>query len=306
LIKKIHIKKIAQLTGHNASIFALTNGKDKHHFRSAAGDGWVAEWNLQSPENGQLIAKVDTQIFSICNIENQNRLVVGNMNGGAHWVDLNEPEATKNIQHHQKGIFGIIQIGDYLYTTGGSGILTKWDIASCRTIESLHLTNQSLRGIDYSKKRNEIAVGASDHAIYLLDATTLEIRKKIEKAHDNSVFSVRYHPNNQWLLSGGRDAHLKVWDLENQYENISSQPAHWFTINDLVFHPKGHLFATGSRDKTVKIWDATTFQLLKVMETIRDNGHLNSVNALHWSNHNDWLISGSDDRSLIIWEVFGD
>ena len=87
------------------------------------------------------------------------------------------------------------------------------------------------------------------------------------------------------------------------YKETFSQPAHWFTINKIVFHPEGKWFATGSRDKTIKIWDAETFELLKVIETMRDKGHINSVNCLLWSEHNDYLLSCGDDRSIIAWEV---
>lgn len=303
MTKKINIKKIAHLTGHNASIFALTPGKDADHFRSAAGEGWVAEWDFRAPENGRLIAKVDSQIFSLCNISDENRLVAGNMYGGAHWVNLDNPDETKNVLHHKKGIYGMQQIDDFLYSAGGDGMLTKWSISKSKTVESVHLSNQSLRCLDFSQKRQEIAVGASDNSIYLLDLKTLFLKKTIENAHDNSVFSITYHPDNQHLMSGGRDAHLNVWDLNNDFKKVSSQPAHWFTINDLAFHPKGHLFATASRDKTVKIWDAQTFELLKVLDTIRNGCHVNSVNALYWSDFNNYLVSGSDDRSMIIWEI---
>lgn len=303
MTKKINTKKIAQLTGHNASIFALTRGKDSNHFRSGAGEGWVAEWDFRAPENGQLIAKVDAQIFSLCNIVNENRLVAGNMNGGAHWVNLDNPDETKNVLSHKKGIYGLLQIGEFLYSAGGDGMLTKWLISDSKTLESIHLSNQPLRCVEYSKKRQEIAVGASDNRIYLLDAATLSLKKTIENAHQNSVFSLKYHPDNQHLVSGGRDAHLNVWDLNDECKKVSSQPAHWFTINDIAFHPNGEFFATASRDKTIKIWNVKTFELLKVLDTIRDGCHVNSVNALYWSTFNNYLVSGSDDRSIIIWEI---
>ena len=84
----------------------------------------------------------------------------------------------------------------------------------------MQLTNQSLRSLAYSAKRNEIAVGASDNHIYFLDAESLELKHKIENAHDNSVFAVHYSLDEKLLFSGGRDARLKVWNLENACENI--------------------------------------------------------------------------------------
>ena len=177
--------------------------------------------------------------------------------------------------------------------------LSRWSVAERRAHDSLHLSNQALRAIAISEPRNEMAVGASDGAIYFLDPGTLEIKNSLSNAHGNSVFTVAYSPDQRHLLSGGRDAMLRVWDLENGPALVSEQPAHWFTLNHLVFSPDGRYFATASRDKTIKIWDAATFQLLKVLETIRDQGHLDSVNRLLWTP--DYLISASDDRSLILW-----
>lgn len=294
------VQKIAQLTGHNSAIYALSPGKDERHFLSAAGDGWVAEWNLDDPDMGRLVAKVETQIFSLCFLPDRDLIVAGNMNGGVHWVDLKDDENTRNIAHHKKGVYGICRVGGHLFTAGGEGLLTRWSVPDRRSLESFHLTNRSLRTVVFSEKRKELAIGASDNSIYILDVDTLELKRKIEEAHANSVFSLRYSPDETQLLSGSRDALLKVWDLENDDAPLRSMPAHLFTINDIVFHPDGHLFATGSRDKMVKIWDAKTFELKKVLEGLRDSGHFNSVNCLLWLGDGT-LASAGDDRSIILW-----
>lgn len=297
------IKKRTQLTGHNASVFALCNGPDTRTFLSGAGDGWMVEWPLANPEIGRLLAKTDAQIFSMVFLPEQQKIVAGDMNGGVHWVDLRHPERTRDIAHHGKGVFSILHAGDFVFTIGGDGILTRWSASEGRSLESLHLSNQSLRSMDYSKARNELALGGSDNNIYLLDASTFEIRQTLLRAHDNSVFSVRYHPNGQQLLSGGRDAMLKVWDLEQLARPVSNQPAHLFTINDICFLADDTCFATASRDKTIKIWDAQTFELLKVLDTIRSGCHVNSVNALLYIVESQLLVSCSDDRSIILWEA---
>lgn len=302
----LQVEKIAQLTGHNASVFALGKDHSPGTFLSGAGDGWIVRWDLDSPKDGRLIAKVETQIFSLFYLPESSVVVAGNMNGGVHWVHLDHPERTRNIAHHQKGVFAIEPYENCLFTAGGQGMLTKWDQSTGRSLESIQLSGQSLRSIAVSAGRKEIAVGSSDNNIYLLDANTLEIRHKLTGAHDNSVFSLAYRRDDQVLLSGSRDAHLKAWQLENGPSCIDDKPAHWFTINSIDFSPCGRWFATASRDKTVKIWDAHSFELLKVLETVRDQGHLNSVNRLFWTAHKNYLVSASDDRSIIIWKVTGE
>ncbi|MBI1223711.1 MAG: WD40 repeat domain-containing protein [Bacteroidetes bacterium] len=299
----MQVSKVAQLTGHNASIFALIEGQDERRIFTAAGDGWVVEWDLDTPDLGKLVAKVDRQVFSLCFLRNEQKIVAGNMDGGVHWIDLNVPDSTKNIGHHQRGVFEILEANGSVFTAGGDGKLSRWSISEMQSTESYHLANQALRCIFFCEKRQELAVGGSDGAIYMLDVASLELRHKITAAHASSVFSIQYSPDGNSLLSGGRDAHLKVWDLENNFEEISSQPAHLFTINSISFSPDRQYFATASRDKTVKIWNASNYELIKVLEGGRDGGHFNSVNRVLWSKHQNMLVSCSDDRTCILWKV---
>jgi WD40 repeat protein len=98
------VRKIAQLTGHNAAVFALTPGKEPHTFFSGAGDGWIAQWNLDEPDTGRLSAKVEAQVFSLLHLPEHHILIAGNMNGGLHWIKPGHPDRTRNIAHHRKGV----------------------------------------------------------------------------------------------------------------------------------------------------------------------------------------------------------
>ena len=230
------------------------------------------------------------------------------MDGGIRWINLDAPESTKNILHHRKGTYGICATDSHVYSIGGDGVLTKWDKKLGRALESIQLSRQALRSLDYCSVRQELAIGSADCNIYLLDVD-LRLKQTIQNAHNQTVFSVRYAPDAQYLISGGRDAFLNVWQSVEYsspknylpFELKSSQAAHIATINDLVFHPNGHLLATASRDKTIKIWETQTWKLLKVINTVRNGGHLNSVNALLWTSQG--LVSASDDRSIILWSI---
>jgi len=300
---QILAKKIAQLTGHRASVFAVEAGPEPQTILSGAGDGWIVQWSLDDPENGKLIAKVDTNIFSLKYIAATETLVVGDMHGGVHWVKPGHPNATKDIAHHKNGVFAILELDNFVFTLGGGGKITRWSKKEERSLESLQLSYHSLRSIAYAGARNELAIGASDENIYILDADSLEIKKTIANAHGKSVFALQYSPDERYLFSGGRDAHFRVWDSKSGYLSVFSEAAHWFTINAITFDPSGHFFATASRDKTIRIWNTKDYSLKKSLDLKKYQGHLNSVNDLYWSPYRNELISASDDRSLIIWEI---
>ncbi len=288
-------------TGHRAAVYTLAYGQSERHFFSAGSDGWIVEWRLDEPETGRVAASVETQVFSLLALPEKKQLIAGNMNGGLHWVDLENPEKTRNIQHHQKGVYDLQQHGPWLFSAGGEGTLTRWALEDARSVESFRLSNRALRTIAIAPGRSELAVGASDGNIYFLDLETLALKNTLLQAHDPAVFTLRYAPDERYLLSGGRDAMLRIWDLKQSPPALhDEQPAHWFTLNHIAYSPDGSRFATASRDKTIKIWDSATFRLLMVFETIRDNGHINSVNRLLWLP--GALISGSDDRTVKLWE----
>lgn len=301
------IHKQYTLTGHEASVFGLCASGEPSSFYSAAGDGWIVRWDLagDDPQLGRLVARVDTQVFFLHALPQYNTLIAGNMYGGVHWIDLAAPEQSRNIAAHQgKGVFAILSQGDQVLSAGGDGRLIRWLAPEGRSTESLHLSHHSLRALAYSAQRQELAVGASDRSIYLLDAHTLALRAHLADAHQSSVFALAYSPDGQHLISGGRDAILRIWSLEAPEAPLLLQHqinAHWFTINDLAFSADGRWLASASRDKTIKIWDAHTFQLCKVLDTIRDGCHVNSVNRLLWLPGPSRLISASDDRSIMVW-----
>lgn len=286
-------------TGHKAAIYALAKSLTPNHFLSAGGDGWIVEWNIADPDLGRLTANVESQVFSMTTAPEEwpeQLVLAGNMTGGLHWINLNVPSQTKNIQHHTKGIYDLLWLKNEVFSAGGDGVLTRWNPKSKSAIESYHLSNKALRSIVYSPEKDLLAVGSSDGNIYLLQRADLKLVNTVV-AHTSSVFSLLWLNSGQQLVSGGRDAMLKIWSED--FNADFAQPAHLYTINKIVQSPDLKYFATASRDRTIKIWSASSFSLLKVLNTIRDGCHTNSVNHLLWLDNN--LISCSDDRSVLIW-----
>jgi WD40 repeat protein len=168
------------------------------------------------------------------------------------------------------------------------------------------LSLKKVRSIDFNDTTSEIAVALGDSNVLIFDLHTLEYKKDFiahqlgEKIIGANI--VRYSPDGKFLLTGGRDAYLNIWSVEN-YELIKSIPAHNWAIYDIVFSPDGSLLATASRDKTVKIWDAKTYQILKRITKENFEAHTHSVNKLIWSTYHNYLVSVGDDKLVMIREI---
>jgi WD40 repeat protein len=300
----MNIQKITTLTGHNGAIYALTSSRDGRRIFSAGGDGWVVEWSLEQPDLGKLVAQVETAVFSLFFFEEKNLLIAGDQNGGLRIIPIDAPENQRHILHHKKGIFDIQLVDNQLVTIGGDGCLTRWNWENFTPQTTLQLAPKSLRAFVFLEKYREIAVAASDGSIYFLDADELYLKRKIDAAHDPSVFLLLFLKEKKELISGGRDAILRFWDLEKSPILLKKDiPAHLFTINHAVLFGKNDtFFATASRDKTIKIWESETGELKKVIDTLRNGGHIRSVNRLRFL-PGQILLSASDDRQIIVWKI---
>jgi WD40 repeat protein len=300
----IQVQKVATLTGHQDCVYTLEPGGQSNIFYSASGDGMVVAWDLENPGQGELVARVSTSVYALRWLPEQELLVVGHNHNGLQILDVPGKKIIKSVAIGGGAFFDIAYAPSLqkIYVGAADGSLIMLDSREFTVLKVRQYANKSVRSIAYNAARNELAVGYSDHFIRILEADTLELKQEI-RAHANSVFTVAYSPNGEFLLSGSRDAHLKAWQANAGYQEHASIIAHLFTINHIVFSPDNQYFATGSMDKSVKIWDARTFRLLKVIDKARHAGHGTSVNKLFWPARVNSLVSCSDDRTISVWEL---
>ena len=64
----LQIKKIATLTGHSGSIYALDKGLTTTTFFSGSSDTFVALWNLETMQAEKFAAQFPAIIYAICHI----------------------------------------------------------------------------------------------------------------------------------------------------------------------------------------------------------------------------------------------
>lgn len=299
----IQVKRIHTLTGHRDCVYTLEPTHQPSLFLSGAGDGLVVRWNLEDPEEGELIARLTNSVYALHLLEN-NLLVVGHNYEGIHLIDWENKKEWQSLQLTTAAIFDIKSYEDDIWVATGDGTVVVVDRVRWAIKSKIKRSEKSARTIAVNTLLNEIAVGFSDSFIRIFDLHTYQLKREIN-AHGNSVFTLAYSPDQQNLFSGSRDARLKRWNAANHYQMKEEVVAHLFAINDIAFSPSGKYFATASMDKSIKIWDAAEMKLLKVIDKARHAGHGTSVNKLLWSLFSNQLISASDDRSISVWEMSG-
>jgi len=125
--------------------------------------------------------------------------------------------------------------------------------------------------------------------------------------HKAPIHQVIYHPTGKFMASCSSDETVILWTnaVNYQKELIKSHSA---PIRAIDFSKDGNLLLTGSDDKTLK-----TFRLRQKKVKGRDRifadfnssilGHTNWIRSAQFSPDARIIVSGSDDKSVKIWDV---
>ena len=298
------VTKIATLGGHRDAVYALTGGAGNTVYSGSA-DGMVVGWDTADPaRDGELLARVQNSVYALRHLPALNMLALGHNFQGVQVLDLDGRQLVQATALPPVAIFEIVfsERRQRLYVALGDGTLAVLTVPDFRLERLLRLADKSLRCLALHEGRNELAVGSSDTRTRILDLDSLETRFTLGES-TNSVFTVAYSPDGARLLTAGRDAQIRTWDVAAGYALVGTVPAHLYTINHLAFSPGGGYLASCSLDKSIKLWDAATLTLLRVLDRARAAGHGTSVNRLVWPGTENRLVSCSDDRSLAVWAL---
>lgn len=294
------ITQLFRFTGHSSPIYSLTKSLDKSVLFSSSSDGFIASWNFDEGKPEKLIIKTSSPIYSIELCESKNLLLAGNVNGEIHIVDLKSKTEIKLLKVFSSGIFCVKCSEEFFCATSADGHVAIGFLEDLEITHVIKVGDFKVRQAAFDKQATSLFLACGDGTIAVFDLKNHIFTSRFI-AHNlsaNCVLSV----SDKVLVSGGRDAHIKIWHhTKKSWSVFKSIPAHNFAIYQISYNPTLKIYATVSRDKTVKLWDEN-FEILARLNKENYEGHLNSVNTILWAN--DYTIaSAGDDRSIIIWKI---
>lgn len=292
-----HQRKV--LSGHASGVYSLAY--DGVFLYSASADKFVVRWNIVDGTQDAFAIRFDFPVYAISLIGDSRFLVAGLSSGDMHVFDLQERKEIRFLKYHTSPVFVLVENAKkgQFYSADSDGSLYVWETAEFEHIIHIPINCGKIRRITVSLDGNYLACACQDGTIRVFDTTSFNEIATFH-AHQHGTTTVLFHPLDQnVIISGGKDAMLRSWDwiTGNQLGEI---PAHNYVIYDIISMNHGSQLVTASRDKTIKIWGSSDFSFIQRID-FKSKGHKHSVNCLTKLNESAF-VSGSDDRTLILWE----
>ncbi|CAI2182117.1 10439_t:CDS:2 [Funneliformis geosporum] len=115
-------------------------------------------------------------------------------------------------------------------------------------------------------------------------------------SHQSPVHIARYNTGGEYVLSGGQDRTIRLWNPETGL-NIKTYTGHGKEVLDLSVTQDNSRFASCGGDRQIYYWDVSTGTTVRRFE-----GHNQRVNAVSFNWEGTVLASGSYDTTIRLWD----
>ena len=104
-----------------------------------------------------------------------------------------------------------------------------------------------------------VAAGHVDGNITIWDAQRKSLFTEIkENSQGKEVRTICFSPDGKYLISGGFDNKIKIYDILNNF-NLASELEHNDKVVSVKWHPDLPIIVSTSADKTARIWSPTNY-----------------------------------------------
>jgi periodic tryptophan protein 2 len=283
-------------------------------------------------ENGEPVASTSN------GTEMDTMNIIANTRWGVHKRNYFNQAGTKVVCTTFHPSSNLLVVG---FSTGVFGL---WEMPAFSNIHTLSISQEQISSVAINSSGEWLAFGARKLGQLLVWEWQSESYILKQQGHFYDMNTLAYAPDGQTIATGGDDGKIKVWSTHNgfcfvtftehsapisavafakhgsvlfsasldgtvrAYDLIRYRNFRTFTspspvqFSCLAVDPSGEVVAAGSTDSfEVFLWSVQTGKLLDVLA-----GHEGPISSLAFSPSGaNQLASGSWDRTVRVWNVFG-
>ncbi|MBF2050228.1 MAG: FHA domain-containing protein [Elainella sp. C42_A2020_010] len=218
--------------------------------------------------------------------------------------------------------------GSYVVSGSADNTLKLWNLTSTSLVHTFD--GLRLRRLTYQSPVDKLLERLSVSTKKLIGSNASRA-----SGHQAPVLAVDFSADRQYLLSGGADKTVKLWDVETG-RCLQTFRGHKQPVFAVQFSPDRRHCLSVSEDQTVRMWDLATGETVQTLQGFHDltaavfspdgeqiltagsvvrlwdaesgdvaktlAGHSARVTSVAFLDAN-WVLTGGEDRLLRLWEI---
>ena len=274
--------EIHKLDGHTNTVDSVRFIMDGRHLLSAAWDGTIRRWDVNTGEQLQVYEEQDgARVYMIDLMPNGEQFISALGNGMLKLWDIESGEAIRTYSGHAGEVAGvhISPDGKQMVSAGswGSGNeIRLWDIESGEEIRQFVGHTGPVNYAHFAPNMEFIISTSWDDTVRMWDIESgEEIRQFV--GHTGNTFGIDITQDSGLLLTTSSDTTVRMWDIATGEEmNRFDQHSDW--IQEVWFSPDETFAISAGQDYALRQW-----QIARTAEELiawaRDNRYIRELDC---------------------------
>lgn len=155
-----------------------------------------------------------------------------------------------------------------LVTAYSTGAFYLHELPAVTMIHSLNISDYAVDTVTFNATGDWIALGVSGAGQLLVWEWQSEQYVMKQQGHSNVMSSIAYSPDGNFIVTGGYDGKVKVWNVHSGFCTLTFAE-HTSGVTDIHFCSNKKFFMTASLDGTVRAFDMVRYRNFKTLTAPR-------------------------------------
>ncbi len=188
----------------------------------------------------------------------------------------------------------------HVATGDWDGKATIWNLQTGKPVLEFP-QGEYVHAVAYDGAGARLAAGGSDGVVNVYSVADGKLLAKLV-GHEDAILSVRFSPDDRYLLTSGYDHTARLWDLATGRE-IQTLHGHTWWVWSAEFSPDGKQIVTAGQDGKAIVWQrsdkATSGEYKQLTEFTRHRG---PVYAARFSPDGRRIATAGYDGKVLLWD----